>query len=123
MLFGGIERPKSCYIFSPSTQQWTRLQDLPTKRCYHNSTRVKNKIFLIGCKNSNTIEQYEVSSKTFKIVATIEKHRSNFGQCPLNNEMLLIAGGCGIHNRGINNDCFLFNTSSNQFHHLPSMNT
>ena len=116
MLFGGEDNEKSCYLFSPSTQQWTRLPDLPTERRSHNALKINNSIFLVGGSDNNTIEQYEVSSKTFKKVATMKKCLVSFGISLYNNQSLLITG------RYDSNDCFLFNTSSKQFKNLPSMN-
>ena len=69
MLFGGWDNAQSCYLFSSSTQQWTRLPDLPNERWCHNALKINNSIFLVGGTKNNTIEQYEVSSKTFKKVS------------------------------------------------------
>ena len=120
MLFGGRESKKSCYLFSPSSQQWTRLPDLPTERCSHNALKISNSIFLIGGRGNNTIEQYKVSSKTFKVVATMKKCLTNFAISLYNNQSLLITGG--VNELTVIRDCILFDTSSKQFKNLPSMN-
>ena len=131
MLFGGFDNKKSCYLFSPSTQQWTRLPNLPTERCFHKALKVKSKVFIVGGEYNNTIEEYEVSSKSLKFIATSRMSgRSLFGMCLLNDKMLLIAGG-EDDNGIVTNNCVLFNTNYkqfmlftyDQFKPLPSMNT
>ena len=130
MLFGGCDNKKSCYLFSTSSQQWTRLPDLLTERSYHQSTKINKSIFLIGGENNKTIEEYEVSSKSLKLIATSRMSgRCLFGMCLYYNEMLLIAGG-EDDDEIVTNNCVLFNTSYkkfmlfkyNQFKHLQSMN-
>ena len=122
MLFGGWSNKKSFYSFSPSKQQWTKISDLPSKRCSHGSVVIGNSIFIGGGYNNNTIEEYNISTKTFEKVATMNKSLSSFGICPFSKSEVLIAGGShSIYE--VTNNCFLFNTNSKTFKDIGDMNT
>ena len=123
MFFGGNHNEKACYLFSPSSQLWTRFQNLPSNRFLHNSAAIGNFIFLLGGLNNSTIEQYEVSAKTFKNIAKLAKPRLMFGVCLFKNESLLIAGGKHDNDLNAVSSCFLFNTNTLQLTPLSNMNT
>ena len=123
MLFGGkINDRKPFYSFNPASQQWIKLPDLPSRRESHGSVVVGISVFLVGGWYNNTIEEYDISTKTFKNVATMKNYRHSFGICVFNKTEVLVAGGRGDYNMVINS-CLLFNTNTKTFKEVGNMNT
>ena len=123
MLFGGkINDRKPFYSFNPASQQWIKLPDLPSRRESHGSVVVGKSVFLVGGWYNNTIEEYDISTKTFKNVATMKNYRHSFGICVFNKTEVLVAGGRGDYNMVINS-CLLFNTNTKTFKEVGNMNT
>ena len=122
MLFGGLDNKTSLYSFNSSDQQWTKVSDLPSDRRYHGSVIVGGSVFIVGGWDNNTIEQYNISTKTFKNVAIMKKCLNEFGICVFNSEALLIAGGSG-NDFDATNNCFLFNTNTKTFKEISNMKT
>ena len=122
MLFGGKSNDKSFYSFSPSKQQWTMFPGLRRSRYNHGSVVIGDSVFLVGGDDNKSIEEYNISTKTFKIVAIMKKPRSCFGVCVINKSEVLVAGGKDDKYNETNN-CFLFNTNSKTFKDIADMNT
>ena len=120
MLFGGANIQRSCYSFNLSSQQWTKLPDLPSKRFGHRSLVVNSCNFLVGGFRNNTIDEFDNSTKSFKTVATMKEPRYWFGSCLYKKISVLVAAGLGEHDIETNN-CFLFNTNTKTFNEFPSL--
>ena len=132
MLFGGFYKEKSCYSFSIASQQWTKLQNLPSKRYYHSSAIIGNSVFLVGGYKNSTIEEYETVKK--KLTKTSKMKWSlvsstvfcnEFGITVYEVDSLLIAGGndyaASVNNA--TNECFVFETKTNSKRYVGSLNT
>ena len=120
MLFGGEVNEKYFYSFNPSNQQRTKLPDLLNDRSYHGSVVIRDSVFIVGGVDNKTIEEYDISTKTFKNIVTMKNYRRSFGICVFNRTEVLIAGGRGDYNTVINN-CFLFNTNTKTFKKVGNM--
>ena len=110
---------RNFYSFSHSREQWTKLPNLPSRRWYHGIVVIGNSVYIVGglhtiIARNNTIDQYNISTKTFEKVATMKESRYSFGICAFNKSEVLIAGGCDDKDE-ITNNCFLFNTNSKTF--------
>ena len=89
-----------------------------------NSVVIDNSVFIFcGDDNSTVdIEEYNISTRKFKKVATMKKRLSSFGISVINKSDVLIAGGYdkfiyadGGYTHKATNKCFLFNTNSKTF--------
>ena len=120
-----MNKVQSFYLFSPSKQQWTVLPGLKSERDRHGSVAIGNSIFIIGGDYDTTIEEYNISTKTFTNVATMDPPLIDFGICAINKNEVLISGGfrCGIGNNDATNKCFYFNTKSKTFKKVAGMKT
>ena len=123
LLFGGFDNQNTFYSFTPSNEQWAKLPDLPSNRWSHESIVVGRSIFIVGGCWNNTIEEYNISAKSFKKVATMETSRTDFGICVVNENEVLVSGGCSSGYTNATNNCFLFNTASKTFKDIADMNT
>ena len=108
------------YSFSPSKQQWTIVLGLECIN--HGSVVIGNSVFLVGGDDNNTIEEYNISTKTFKKVSTRKNVRREFGISVINKSEVLIAGGRD-NNYKETNKCFVFSTISKIFKDIAGMNT
>ena len=120
-MFGGYNNPTSCYSFNLSSQQWTKLPDLPSRRISHGSMVVNSSIFIVGGRHNKTIDKFDNSTKSFKTVATMNEARDLFGSCRYDRSSLLVAGGRDEKHQETNN-CFLYNTSTKNFKEFASLN-
>ena len=92
MLFGGYRNKKSAWSFSLTSQQWTRLPNLPNGKWKHGTVVINKYAYIVGGMYNNTIDRYDRSTKTFQTVNTMQKPRCYFGICSFKND-ILIAGG------------------------------
>ena len=124
LLLGGSSRrfSKAFYSFSPSRQQWTKLPDLPTGKSYHNPLVIDNSLFIIGGCDYSTIQEYNISTKTFQNVVTMNKSGRHFEVCVFNKTQVLFAGGL-VDNYRTTNSCFLFDTNTKTFKDIGNMTT
>ena len=109
------------YSFSLSKQQWTIFSNLKCSRNIHGSVVIGNSVFLIGGDDNKTIEEYNISTKTFKKIATVKNVRREFGICAINKNEVLIAGG--YENNETTNNSFLFNINSKTFKDVGNLKT
>ena len=128
MLFGGLNNRTSCYSFSITSQQWKKLQDLPSKRCWHCSAVIGNSVFLVGGYKNSTIKEYNIVTQKFTRVSSMKRSffssgicRSGFGMCVYKGDSLLIAGGKD-DNDETTNKCFVFNTNTKAIRDVGILN-
>ena len=119
---------KSCYSFSTLTQQWTKLQDLPTSRHQHGSAVIGNSVFLVGGWNNDTVEKYDTVTEKFTEINLVKKSsllaaesRHSFGMCAYETDSLLIASGCPNNNDEITKSCFLLDTKAQTAREVGSL--
>lgn len=67
--------------FNPKTNQWTALPDLQVARCFHALVNIDSCLYAIGGENKDemqlsSVERYDASSKSWKIVFTLPTARS-----------------------------------------------
>ena len=134
MLFGGDFNETSCYSISTLSQQWTKLQDLPSKRYYHGSAVIGNSVFLVGGYENNTIEEYNIVTKKFTHVYSMKMSlflsaisRHEFGISVYKGDSILIAGGDDSKSifvlfNALNN-CFVLNTKTTAIRDVGSLNS
>ena len=121
MLFGGFIKSKSFYSYSPSSKQWTRLPDLPSKRTYHGTVVIDKTIYIVSGRGNSIIDIYDEWTKRFQTVNKIKNPRYKFGICPLKDDILIAGGMEGELEGTLQNTCFSYNTASNTFKQLRSM--
>ena len=129
MLFGGARNPTSCFSFSLTSQQWTKLQDLPSGRCWHGSAVIGNFVFLVGGYGNITIEKYDTTTKKITLVCLMKRSLNSsaiscnkFGISIYKGDSLLIAGGQDDKYKTTNN-CFVFNTKTKAIRNVSIFKT
>jgi len=120
MLFGGRNNPRSCYSFSFSSQQWTKLPDLPSDRRNHGLAVIGRSAYMLGGENNKDVEEYNCTTKKFRKLNSMKTSRSMFKMCVHTENEILIAGGW--ENRPTDS-CFLYDTIRNKFETIGSFNT
>ena len=120
MLFGGLYNPRSCYSFSLSSQQWTKLPDLPSDRRRHGSVVIGQSAYLVGGDNNKNVDEYDLSTKQLRRITSMKTNRFDFGICVYEKSKILIAGGW---ENGSSDSCFLYDTISNTFETIGNLNS
>ena len=122
MLLGGYRNGKSCYSFSITNQQWTKLQDLPSQR--NGSAVIDSSVFLVGGYKNSSIAEYNTVTNKFANVCTIKRSlfssaicRDSFG---FKGNSLFIA--CGEDDKHVaTNNCFVFKTKTKAIRDVGSL--
>jgi len=120
MLFGGFENPRSCYSFSFSSQQWTKLPDLPSDRKNHGLAVIGQSAYLVGGDNNKDINEYNLTTKQFRRMNSMKTDRDRLSMCFYTANKILITGGW---ENGSTDSCFLYDTITNKFETIGSLNT
>jgi len=120
MLFGGKNNPRSCYSFSFSSQQWTKLPDLPSDRNCHGLAVIGQSAYLVGGYNNKDIDEYNLTTKKIRKMNSMKTNRRKFGICVHTEHKILITGGW---ENGSTDSCFLYDTIENTFETIGSLNT
>ena len=128
MLFGGYSNSTSCYSFSTTSQQWTKLENLPSERWYHGSAVIGNSVFLVGGQYNSTIKEYNNITKKVTHVCSMKRsffsseiYRNEFGISTYKGDSLLIAGG--EDDKGeIFNNCFVLDTKNKTIRDVGILN-
>ena len=129
ILVGGSGYNKSLLSLSLATKELIKLDDFPKERLYHGSVFINNNLYLVGGIENKNIDKYDLLSKAFVTVKTMETQRGYFGFCHYNDDSLIIAGGVRI-SYNYNNQIittfdvtsFLYDTQSNNIKYLGNLN-
>ena len=77
-------------------------------------------MYLVGGLGNKDIDKYDAETKTFVTVNSMDKARSKFGMCLINEESIIVAGGLidGLKTKS----SFLYNTRYNNIKKLGDLN-
>ena len=124
LLVGGYKNQKSAYLSSKKTNQWSGVfLESASRRSGHGSIVINNECYVFGGVDNKKIDKYIPITNKFVTLNFMDVERSNFGYTTFGKDSFIVAGGSLENPYIMTNTYFMYNTTSNTFKKVGSLNT